>query len=122
MKFKLDENFGSRIQEIFQEAGYEAFTVRDQKLQGCLDKQLFDVCSFEKICLVTLDKDFSDVIRFNPNETNGIVVIRPPRNSSHNLLKQLIYQFLQALKKMRLKNNLWIVEVGRIRIHQEVWK
>ena len=40
MKFKLDENFGARTQGLFQEAGHDVKTVRDQKLQGCNDKNI----------------------------------------------------------------------------------
>ncbi|MEK6728745.1 MAG: DUF5615 family PIN-like protein, partial [Planctomycetota bacterium] len=117
MKFKLDENFGSRTQEIFRAAGHDIQTVRSQKLQGCLDQNLYEVCCKEQRCLVTLDLDFADVTRFPPNTTSGIVVIRTPRNPSIVLLEQLVRQFLQALAQMPVEKKLWVVEVGRIRIH-----
>lgn len=118
MKFKLDENFGIRTQQIFRTAGYDIQTVRDQKLQGCLDQNLYEVCCKEKRCLVTLDLDFADVIHFPPSSSSGIVVIRIPRNPSFALLEQLVRQFLQALTQMPVEKKLWIVEVGRIRVHQ----
>lgn len=118
MKFKLDENLGSRTQEMFLAAGHDVQTVRSQKLQGCLDRNLYEVCCEEQRCLVTLDLDFADVTRFPSNTTNGIVVIRTPRNPSIALLEQLVRQFLQALAQMPVVRKLWIVEVGRIRIHQ----
>lgn len=62
--------------------------------------------------------DFADVTRFSPDKTDGIVVIRVPKNPSISLLEQLIRQFLQALLNMSAEKRLWIVEVGRIRIHQ----
>ena len=43
MKFKLDENFGIRTQQIFRTSGFNILTVRDQHLQGCADQQLYDV-------------------------------------------------------------------------------
>jgi len=46
------------------------------------------------------------------------VVIRVPKNPSLALLEQLIRQFLQSLAQMSVDNSLWIVEIGRIRIHQ----
>lgn len=118
MKFKLDENFGSRTQEIFLAAGHDVQTVRSQKLQGCLDRNLYEVCCEEQRCLVTLDLDFADVTRFPSNITSGIVVIRTPWNPSITLLEQLVRQFLQALARMPVEKKLWVVEVGRIRIHQ----
>lgn len=118
MKFKLDENFGTRTQQLFRAAGHDAQTVRDQWLQGHSGRILYDVCCAENRCLLTLDLDFPDVTRFSPSHTNGIVVVRVPQNPSLALLEQLIHQFLQALTQSPLEKKLWIVEVGRIRIHQ----
>ncbi|MBI2487046.1 MAG: DUF5615 family PIN-like protein [Deltaproteobacteria bacterium] len=118
MKFKLDENFGSRTQQLFRTEGHEVQTVRDQGLEGCSDQRLYEVCCSEKRCLVTLDLDFTDVTCFPPEKSNGIVVIRVPRNTSIGLLEELIHQFLRALTQISVEKRLWIVEIGRIRIHQ----
>ncbi len=118
MKFKLDENFGSRTQHLFQAYGHDVQTVRMQGLQGSSDVHLFEVCRVEQRCMVTLDLDFADVLRFPPSLTNGIVVIRLPRNPSLALLEQLVRQFLQTLAHMPLERSLWIVEPSRIRVHE----
>jgi len=67
---------------------------------------------------VTLDLDFANVIRFSPKQLAGIVVIPVPKNPSLPLLENLIRQFLYAQNQMPIDKNLWIVEVGRIRVHQ----
>lgn len=118
MKFKLDENFGTRTQQLFRLLGHDVQTIRDQELQGCSDQHLYEVCCAEQCCLVTLDLDFSDVIRFPPTQTSGIVVIRVPQNPSLALLEQLVRQFLQALTQMPIEKKLWIVEIARIRVHE----
>ena len=118
MKFKLDENFGTRTQKLFQDKGYDVQTVRSQGIQGCSDQNLYEVCLREKCCLVTFDLDFADVTRFSPSETNGIVIIRVPQNPSLPLLEQLLQQFLQHLTSVSVAKSLWIVESGRIRIHE----
>ena len=64
MKFKLDENFGTRPQRIFRDAGYDVATVREEELQGSTDLRIYEVCRSENRCLVTLDLDFADVVRF----------------------------------------------------------
>jgi len=119
MKFKLDENFGTRTQHIFRDAGHDIHTVRDERLQGCPDANLFKICRAEQRCLVTLDMDFSDVTRFPPEQTGGIAVIRVPRNPSLALLEKLARQFLNSLSQMSIEKQLWIIEPGRIRIHQQ---
>jgi predicted nuclease of predicted toxin-antitoxin system len=118
MKFKLDENFGTRTQQIFRSHGHDVLTVRDQNLQGCADQRLYDVCCTEQRCLVTLDLDFSDVLRFPSQQAYGIVVIRVPHNPTLPLLEQLVRQFLNSLETMSVDKKLWIVETGRIRVHQ----
>jgi predicted nuclease of predicted toxin-antitoxin system len=118
MRFKLDENFGTRTQRIFKDAGHDVQTVREESLQGASDLHLYDTCCVEQRCLVTLDLDFADVTRFPPEKTGGIAVIRVPRNPSLPLLERLVRQFLHSVEQMSVEKKLWIVEVGRVRIHQ----
>jgi len=118
MKFNLDENFGRHTQHLFQIAGHDVQTTLDEKIQGCSDRQLYQICSAESRCLVTLDLDFSDVTRFPPERGAGIAVIRVHRNQSLSILEQLIGLLLQGLSRMSIENKLWIVEATRIRIHQ----
>lgn len=118
MKFKLDENFGTSTQSIFQEAGHDVHTVYQEQLQGAIDQKIYQVCQKEQRCLVTLDLDFANVIRFPPDQTPGIVVMRMPKNPGMMTLKQLVRQFLRSLQQMPIDKRLWIVEMDRIRVHQ----
>lgn len=79
MRFKLDENLGSRTRQVFLDAGHDVQTVRDEQLQGRPDEVIYDVCRLERRCLVTLDLDFSNVLRFPPGPGAGIAVLRPNR-------------------------------------------
>jgi predicted nuclease of predicted toxin-antitoxin system len=92
--------------------------VRDESLQGASDQYLYEVCCMEQRCLVTLDLDFADVTRFPPENTGGIAVVRVPRNPSLSLLEKLVRQFLHSTGQMSVDKKLWIVEVGRVRVHQ----
>ncbi len=118
MKFKLDENFGTRAQAVFYAAGHDVETVVQESLGSAADLALYQVCQDEGRCLVTLDLDFTNVFRFPPATGAGIAVIRAPKNPTLPILEQLVRQFLQALETMPIEGKLWIVEMGRIRIHQ----
>ena len=84
MNFKLDENLGRRTPQLFRDAGHDVQTVQEEALSRASDLEIYRVCRIERRCLVTLDLDFSDVTRFSPRETDGIVVVRVPRNPSHS--------------------------------------
>jgi predicted nuclease of predicted toxin-antitoxin system len=118
MKFKLDENFGTRTVKLFRQSGHEVKTVRDQSLQGSSDQTIYEVCCGEQLCLVTLDLDFSNVIRFPPEKAGGIAVIRTPKNPTLTVFERLINQFLKTISKVPINKQLCIVEMDRIRVHQ----
>ena len=118
MKFKLDENFGTRTQQLFLDAGHDVSTVGSQELCGSPDLRLFEICGGEGRCLITLDIDFGDVTRFPPDRSAGVVVLRLPRNPTLPVLESLVDTFLRALGAKPLVGRLWVVEPGRIRVHQ----
>jgi predicted nuclease of predicted toxin-antitoxin system len=63
VRFKLDENIGERGAALLRSAGHDIHTVRDQRLVGTTDEELFAVCVSERRALVTLDHDFGHVLR-----------------------------------------------------------
>jgi predicted nuclease of predicted toxin-antitoxin system len=118
MRFKLDEDFGSGTQQIFQAAGHDVHTVTQELLQGAADEALYTICCTEQRCLVPLDLDFSDVVRFPPECCGGIAVIRVSHNPSLPLLEQLIKALLSYVEPNQAIQQLLIIEVARIRVHQ----
>lgn len=119
MKFKLDENFGNRTQNLFRLAGHDVETVLSENLSGADDEKIFHICCEEKRCLVTFDLDFSNPIHFPASECAGIIIIRLSHNPSLKTLELLVKQTLSALESIPFESGLWIVEPGRIRIHQK---
>ena len=118
MKFKLDENLSSGLQAIFRNAGHDVETVLSEALSGATDEQIFDRCCDENRCLITLDLDFADPVRFQSYHCAGIVKFRMPRHFSMKLFQSMINEFLRTLNMIEIKGALWVVEPGRIRIHQ----
>lgn len=68
MKLKLDENIGQRGVQLLHQAGHDVATVVEQGLKSAFDSDLIEVCRTEGRCLVTLDLDFSNPLRFNPTQ------------------------------------------------------
>jgi predicted nuclease of predicted toxin-antitoxin system len=119
VKFKLDENLGSRTADLIVARGHEVQTVFQERLIGTDDKHLFEICASEGRCLITLDLDFADILRFPPHTGVGVAVLRLSRTVSLSLLTELVQSLLTALERESIVGRLWVVEVGRIRVHGE---
>jgi len=117
MKFKLDENLDERLVLLLRNARHDAVTVRDEELRGISDTKLVERCRIEERILISLDKDFSNTLRFPPEETPGLVVLRG-HNNLFATMRTLIRSLLQALDQDQPDGRLWIIEPGRLRIHE----
>lgn len=117
MKFKLDENLSPELSPLFSEAGHEAHTVLEEHLSGIQDARLFARCVQEGRVLVTLDLDFSNPLRFSPKGAPGVVVLRPVRTANLHV-RALVEAVMPSFSERELNGKLWIVEPGRIRVHE----
>lgn len=115
MKFKLDENLGRRGKDLLTASGHDVATVSDQNLTQAADADVIKACQHEDRCLVTLDLDFGNPLRFNPAHYSGIAVLKLP---SYDHLLITIRTLIKAIETESIEQQLWIVELGRMRIYR----
>ena len=88
-----------------------------QALQSATDRELLARCVAEGRALVTLDLDFANPLVFPPARHSGVAVLRLPRKPAHTDLDQAIGTLVGALRGQSLGQQLWIVEIGRVRVY-----
>lgn len=117
MKVKLDENLGKHGLELLRLHGHDVMKVREQGLCGISDVQLFDICAEERRVLITLDRDFGEVLRFPPEAGEGTVILDLAPRATPQRIRDRIADFLSVAETHDVTGQLWIVEPGRVRIH-----
>ncbi|MCW8137732.1 MAG: DUF5615 family PIN-like protein [Planctomycetota bacterium] len=115
MKVKLDENLGVRGAQLLLDGGWDVATVAAQELSSSSDETLIEVCRVEGRALITLDKDFSSILRFPPARYAGIVVLRLPEPLTPTLIDDALNRLVDAAAERSLAGRLWIVDARRIR-------
>ena len=118
MKIKLDENLGSLGRSLLEAGGHEVMTVAEQQMSGAKDERIYEACRDESRVLVTLDRDFGQTIRFPPEVTAGIVVLECKGRLSPTMILARLTELATLLRTRPIDHELWIVEPGRVRIHE----
>jgi predicted nuclease of predicted toxin-antitoxin system len=116
VNFKLDENPSPTLASEFLAAGHEAHSVLEQTLGGASDPRVIEICRLENRALITLDLDFANIQRYPPALNAGIVVLRLG-SQAHAAVAAAVADTIHLLEREVLSGRLWIVESGRIRIH-----
>jgi predicted nuclease of predicted toxin-antitoxin system len=115
--FLVDENTSRTLVAALRAAGYESEHVYDAGLQGHLDADVYADAQAHKQTIITIDLDFTNIIRYPPPHC-GIIVLRIPNSTSVADLIHEVQNALEALKEQSLADTLVIVEPGRIRVRR----
>ena len=119
MKLKLDENLGELGRDMLAAKGHDISTVTAQGLSGSHDTRIYETCRSEGRALITLDRDFGEVLRFPPEDTAGIAILDCRGRLSPAAILARINELAALLESQAIDGQLWIVEPGRIRLHQK---
>jgi predicted nuclease of predicted toxin-antitoxin system len=114
LRLKLDENLGRLAQKLFEAAGHEVATVRDEGLSAAGDDRVIQIARQEQRCLVTLDLEFGNPLRYRAADYPGIAVLRLPAKASPAHLENAVGTLVEGLSS-KIARHLWTVEAGRIR-------
>lgn len=115
--FKFDENISPLCRSCLEEKGHKVSTVYEENIQGTKDQNIAAICKTNQFIIVTMDIGFSNLIHYPPQEYAGIIVLRHP-DPNLEIIQKLLMETANHLEHEEIINKLWIIEIGRVRIHE----
>lgn len=76
MKVKLDENLPEALMSALAALGHDVDNVRQERLSGRSDPDVWQAAQTAGRLLITQDLDFSDARRFVPGTHHGLILLR----------------------------------------------
>ncbi|MDP3724996.1 MAG: DUF5615 family PIN-like protein [Nanoarchaeota archaeon] len=86
--FLLDENIGYVVLEFLRREGYDAKSILEG-IRSISDDEVLEGALMEKRILVTLDKDFGELVYRYSKKHAGVIFLRLKKESPENIIKVL---------------------------------
>ncbi|PIU33304.1 hypothetical protein COT04_00720 [Candidatus Shapirobacteria bacterium CG07_land_8_20_14_0_80_39_12] len=115
-RFFSDECVNTDIVLGLRKAGVDVLTVREAGLTGTDDDAIFSFAAENKRILLSFDRGFGDIFRFNIRGSSGVIVVLVGQMRKSEIIK-IILTFLGIVKTgAGLRGKLAILGKTRIRL------
>lgn len=88
MKFLADENLGILVPKFLREKGFDVVSIFE-KARGADDRKVLQLANKERRILITLDKDFGELIFKEKLIHTGVILLRLKDESVENKMMVL---------------------------------
>ncbi len=117
MRFLADENLYIPIVSGLRKRGHDVFSIIEQGDVGLSDEEIFRMAVKENRVIVTMDKHFSNMLRFPSDQCGGIIVVRLYKIRVDKTT-QLFFRFFDQLHEDQITRNLIIITRKKLRIRR----
>ncbi|MDA2922863.1 DUF5615 family PIN-like protein [Patescibacteria group bacterium AH-259-L07] len=115
MKIFADHCIHTDVVQALRDKGFNVERAIDAGLEKSPDEKIFNYAIKTSRILLTFDRDFGNIIRFNIKRSAGIVIISVEKMSWKMIIKQTV-NFFQKNKEKNLAGTIYIIEPKRVRI------
>ncbi len=118
-KFVIDEDMPRSTGIILRKHGYEVKDIRDYGLRGAEDEKVYEFAQREEAVILTGDRDFGNILRFQLGSHFGIVVAHFPNEMPTNEINRHLIGRFKGLSEDEFKGNLIVIDPRKIRIRRK---
>lgn len=121
MKFIADENIFKPIIDYLRLEGHNVLSIAESEYSGSTDEEVYRLACRQKRIVITMDKDFSRIFSFPPQNCGGIIIIKIYRRKVDETLK-IFKKYFRKLTEKEIKKNLVIISPETLRIRKNILK
>ena len=115
MKILADQCVNTDVVDALRKIGLAVEKAIEKRLEMATDEEIFNHILKTGQILLTFDKDFGNIIRFNIRRSQGVVIVYVEGMSRAEIILRTT-EFFQKTKEKELKGGLFLIEPKRIRI------
>jgi predicted nuclease of predicted toxin-antitoxin system len=115
LRFLVDVGVGKKVEEYLLEKGYDTKTVRsiNQRMQ---DQEIIRLAALEKRIVITMDKDFGELVYHSEMEHRGILLLRLEDATGSE--KQQVIAKILARYADKITNNFCVYQNKKFRFRK----
>lgn len=112
MKFIANENIPLKTIESLRKRGVDVLSIKNYGF-GLKDEEVIKIAAKEHRILITLDKDFGELVFRKAKKCKGIILLRiPPKSAEY--LKEAVFKLLK--RDIEFENSFVVVSLDKVRI------
>lgn len=115
LKFLVDVGVSKKLEKWLQDQGYDVKSTRDINPRMS-DKEMLSIAVSEKRMVITMDKDFGELV-FNSRLPHGGVLLLRLENSNSSEKIEVVRKILER-HSYKLLNKFSVFKDGRLRIRK----
>ena len=115
MDILADQCVNKDVIVALKREGFNIITVFDVKLGGADDETIFNYAVNNNRVLLTFDKDFGNILRFNINNSPGVAIIYVENLTKDEIIANAL-GFFAKFNSSQMKGKLFIIEKSKLRI------
>lgn len=118
MRFLPDECMPRSSGEVLRILKFNFINAQQAGLLGKDDWSVIKFAIKANRILITLDRDFANILNYKPGTNPGIVILRPSYPATSAKICKLLYRFLKNIDKIKTGRSLVIVSPTKVRIRK----
>lgn len=115
LKILTDECIHQDLIDFLRGLGFDVATAKESNLTGASDDSVFNFAIRSERTLLTFDRGFGDIFRFNIKKSSGVIIILLSQMTKREIFQNSLI-FLKSKMAQSLKGKLVVIGGRKVRI------